>query len=292
MFRCQGCSARLKVPDESADKRVACANCAAVNVVPAAGVAFEVVDDEPAPVEDELEEDDRPPKKRKASAKKAGPPVGLLIGVGVGVVMVVGLVAYLLVSGKATGPGGILGPSAPAGYSVVGSSAIGVKMFLPGEVRGDYVRRGDRDGAPDPNYYSAHGMKGDPTGQMTARRSPGFKPAATPDQLFAAYEQAAFVNRPRKFEVFGKKAVTLGGKPGLEFRVKELPDLWDDTPENAKFFKASNDREVRRVEQEGRFFAILVTVNEEWTYVISIERRAKAVDDETVKTVSDSIRFN
>jgi hypothetical protein len=164
-------------------------------------------------------------------------------------------------------------------------------VFLPGQVRGTFVRQGGPDGPPNPDMYAAHGEAQDTQVGLSALRTPGFTPGTSPEQLLDAYQKAHFVRKPWKYDVTGHRPVTLGGRPGLEVRIKEKPDLWNDTPQKAEFFKDKNRKEEERVAREGIYSVALVVTNGEWTYVIAVSRKKAEPDPETVKTVSDSIRF-
>ncbi|MBX9582338.1 MAG: zinc-ribbon domain-containing protein, partial [Gemmataceae bacterium] len=98
LLTCPDCSARMRAPDAAAGKVVRCPKCQARIPVPTAAPAFEVVeppdievDDEPVRPKPRRErerdrepERDRPARKAKRKpTRSAGPPVGLLVGLGV-----------------------------------------------------------------------------------------------------------------------------------------------------------------------------------------------------------------
>ena len=164
-------------------------------------------------------------------------------------------------------------------------------MFLPGQVSGSYVRKGGPEGPPDPNHYVARSESGGVSAEIAAYRAPGFKPGISEAQLLEAYEKS-FVTKPLKYDVTDKKQATLGGQTGLEIHVTEKPDLWDDTPDKAQFFKDKNDQERERIAREGKRIVTFVVVKGEWSYVIQLVGKVQEPDAVTVKTVADSITFN
>lgn len=244
--------------------------------------------------DDDEEEDDRPRKgkgKRKAAARK-GPPLPLLIGGGVGAVVLIGVVLFF-VFGRSTGPGGAFGPATPAGYTAFRESGIGLAVFLPGQASGSYVRQGGPNGPPNPDQYVGHSSSGRHDVHFAAHRKAGYKPGSGADELFGAFEKGGFfLSVPRKYDVIAREPVTLGGKQGLKVVVKEKPDLWDKTPQDAEFFKDSNQRERDRVAKDGVSCVAYVVPSGEWLYLINIAAKGGDPDPEVLKTIAESIKVD
>lgn len=297
---CPQCKNPINAPDSAAGKTITCWKCSTAMSVPIPDA--DVVDEPPRraakvigtkskPRLDDDDDDDRP--VRRKPAKKGGSPVLLIALIGGGVLLLGGAAVggYLLFGGKKAGlAGGLVGGKAPPGYSSVGDSGCGCRLFLPGNGTGNYARTGPDPNSPiNRNIYVA--MSHD-EGMFVANRTPGFQPGTNEDQFLKTFEQTHFIVKPRKFDIANKKMITVAGKPALQFTLVEKPDIWDDTPMNAEFFRDKNNKEKDRVAKEGRRTVVIVTANGEWSYVISLTRKLEEPGTETIKTVVDSVTFN
>lgn len=271
---CPQCKNPVNAPDSAAGKTITCWKCSTAMSVP-------------IPEADE----DRP--VRRKPAKKGGSPVMLIALIGGGVLLLGGgaVGGYLLFGGKKAGlAGGFVGAKAPPGYSSVGDSGCGCRLFLPGNATGNYARSGPSPKSPiNPNLYLA--MSQD-EGMFVANRTPGFQPGTNEEQLMKAFDKTPFVIKLRKFDIANKKMIALAGKPALQFTMIEKPELWDETPAKADFFKDKNSQEKERVAKEGKRMVVIVTANGEWSYVINLTRKREEPSEETIKTVVDSVTFN
>jgi len=263
--------------------------------------------------DDDDGENDRPRRKGRKAAKKGGFPLWIpLVGGGV-LLIAVAVVLFLFVfnkqdAGSGSGGGGGGGSretggggggsgnpqtGPPAGFSKITVSDFSV--FLPGDVKGSFVRKGGPNGPPDPDSYVVNGGRPfemiENAPSLHAFRRAGFTALIDISEGKKLYASGTFISRPWKYEVVSSEELQLGGKPGAKLVIKEVPDLWDDTPQNAEFFKDKNDMERARVAKEGRYAVVLIASNGEWTYLIAIESSAKMPDLGKVKIVIDSIKF-
>ena len=302
---CPQCRNPVNAPDSAAGKTITCWKCSTAMSVPIpdadlvsprrGSVAAKKskpridVDDD-----DDDRENDRPTRRPKP-AKKSKSPVWLVAGIGGGVLLlgILAVAGYLLLSGKAGVAGGIIPGKAPPGYSNVGEVGVRCRAFIPGNAKGNYARTAQDPNSPiNPNLYvaTAHDES-----SFVAHRTPGFTPGTSEEQLMKRYEEQQFFLRMgmwmQKWEIRNKKMITVGGQPALQFTVVEQPNLWDDTPHKADFFRDKNDKEKERVAREGKQMVVIVTTNGEWTYLIGIIRTLKEPDPETVRTVIESVTF-
>ncbi len=252
--QCTNCSAKLNAPDSAAGKRVKCPKCAKRIVVPK--VDDDVEDDDTAPRktvnsvvakksvpiepeddderprkktrrrEEENDEDERPRKKTKADSKnkKGGVPWWVFAIAGVGLVGVIGVVATLVLTGgkpgALIGPGGVLGPTSPAGYTAVRDPEGGFTIFLSGEAKKVNASfNGQNVGELGQHGWATVSGDADPDGKRAtiwSRNLPtGFNPGT--DQiglmkLLLNVDPGATDNK--RFEVVGQRAVMIAGLPG------------------------------------------------------------------------------
>lgn len=300
---CPQCRNPVNAPASAAGKTITCWKCSTVMSVPIPDA--DVVDEPPRRaakvigtkskprLQDDDDDDDDRPVRRKPAKKSGTSPVLLLALIGGGVLLLGGVAVggYLLFGGKKAGlAGGLIGGKAPPGYSSVGDSGCGCRLFLPGNASGNYARFGPSPKSPiNPNLYLA--MSQD-EGMFVANRTPGFQPGTNEDQFMNAFGKMPFLSKPRKFDIANKKMITVAGKPALQFTMIEKPNLWDDKPENAEFFREKNDQEKDRVAKEGKRIVMIVTTHGEWSYVISLMRKLEEPSPDTIKTVVDSVTFN
>lgn len=255
--------------------------------------------------EDEDDFDDRPTRKsgrKEPTTKKGGIPVWVFaVAGGAALLVVAGVVAVLVAfGGKPTGPGGILGPSAPAGYTAVREPAGGFAVFLPGATSKVDVKIKNVDGAKLGHHaWAGHSGGGfDAKGPeldvwVWSRPIPaGFNPGTDPDQLLtllAVYEHDAqsgntFIER------VGQRAVTLGGKPGAEFKLKQKPHLMSKPGDNG-FFADHDREEMERIAREGLHHVFYVTHNGKQVFIVRVSRRQSPPPDDVLKTIADSFSF-
>lgn len=295
---CPQCKNSVNAPDSAAGKTITCWKCSTAMSVP---IPEADVVDEPPPraakaigtnSKPQLDDDDDRPVRRKP-AKKGGSPVPLIALIGSGVFLLGGAAVggYFLFGGKKAGlAGGLLGTKAPPGYSSVGDSGCGCRLFLPGNASGNYARSGLTPKSPiNPNLYLAISLD---EGLFVANRTPGFQPGTNEDQFMKAFDKMPFVIKPKKFDIANKKMITIAGKPAMRFTIIEKPDIWKETQKNAEFFREKNEQEKDRVAKEGKRIVVIVTANGEWSYVISLTRILEEPSTETINTVLDSVTFN
>jgi hypothetical protein len=295
---CPNCKNPINAPETAAGKTITCWKCSTVMSVPIPDA--DIVDEPPrratkiigAKSKPSLDGDDDLTIHRKTSKKSGVSPVLLLTLIGGGVLLLGGVAmgGYLIFGGKKAGlADGFIGAKAPPGYSSVGDSGCGCRLFLPGNGTGNYARIGPNPKSPiNPNLYLA--MSED-EGMFVASRTPGFQPGTNENQFMKAFNKMPFLSKPRKFEIANKKMITVAGKPALQFTMIEKPDIRDDTPKNAEFFKVQNEQEKERVAKEGKRIVMIVTAHGEWSYVISLTRKLEEPSPDTIKTVLDSVTF-
>ena len=299
---CPQCRNPVNAPDSAAGKTITCWKCSTAMSVPipeadvvdeAPRRAAKVIGTKSKPRLDDDDDDDNDRPVRRKPAKKSGSPVPLIALIGGGVLLlgVVAMGGYLLFGGKKAGlAGGLIGGKAPPGYSSVGDSGCGCRLFLPGLGTGSFAHKGMDASSPiNPNLYVAACQD---EAMFVASRTPGFTPGTSEDQLMKLFEKYPFVVKFKKYDIASKKMISVNGKPGLQFTMIEKPDLWNDTPQNAEFFRDANNREADRVAKEGKRTVVIVTVNGEWGYVITISRNLADPDAHTIKTVLDSVTYN
>lgn len=301
---CPQCRNPINAPDSAAGKTITCWKCSTAMSVPIPDA--DVVDEPPRRAAKVIvtkskprlddDDDDNRPVRRKPAKKTGTSPLLLIALIGGGILLLGGVAVggYLIFGGKKAGlAGGLIGGKAPPGYSSVGEVGVRCRAFIPGNAKGNYARTAQDPNSPiNPNLYVAMAHE---ESSFVANRTPGFTPGTSEDQLMKRYEDQQFFTRvgmwSRKTEIRNKKMITLAGQPALQFTLVEKPDLWDDTPQNAEFFKDKNEKEKERVAREGKQMVVIVAVNGEWTYLIGIVRKLQEPDPETVKTVIDSITF-
>jgi Zn-finger nucleic acid-binding protein len=309
VVNCPSCDARVTAPHSAVGKRVKCPKC---------GTGIAVTDDEDddrlvksrrrdeddedddrprrkarrRDDDDEDEDDDRP-RRKKSAGKKGGPPVILFVAIGGGLLVlgVAVVVLFVLFRGNPKGPGGVFGPSAPAGYTAVREPAGGFAVFLPGMTSKVDVKINNQDGAKL-GHYGWAGIDGGSDQQVWAWSRPvpaGFNPGTDPDglvKLLAAYEHDAQPGNDR-YEVVGKRAVTLGGKPGVEVRLKQKPHLMSQPGDNG-FFAERDKEETERVARDGEHHVFYVTHNGKQVFIIHVSQRKSFPADDVLKTIADS----
>jgi hypothetical protein len=252
--------------------------------------------------DDEDEEDDRPRRKKKTAAKKGGVPVVLLAALGGGALLLLigGVVLFLVFNGKPTGPGGVFGPSAPAGYTAVREPAGGFALFLPGLTSKVDVKIRDQPGGPLGHHaWAGHAGGGfDAKGPeyevwvwsrpMPNGANAGTDPAAL-TALLAAYEHHV---QPANngYEVVSSKPMTLGGKPGVEIRLRQKPNLMGK-PGDDGFFAERDREETERVARDGEHHVFYVTHTGKKVFIIHVSQRKGFPADDVLKTIADSFSF-
>ncbi len=254
---------------------------------------------------DEDDEDERP-RKKKVAAKKKGVPIWIFAVGGVGMLAVIGIAigAVVMLSGGKPGapgalggPGGALGPSTPAGYTAVRETDGGFAVFLPGDAKktnakfngqnvselGHFGWKVDavRDDDPDGKQAGAHSRP------LPVGAKPGTDQAALMQLLT---EIDSFVTDSEKIAVVSKRAVTLGGKPGLEVKVKEKAQQRGKPGETGVWTEI--DREEReRVAKAGLHTVTYFTHDGKRIYSIRISQKRAFPSDDVLKIIVESFSF-
>ena len=139
---CPGCKTSLKLGDDMRGRKVRCTHCDKGLNIPAANGKLRDEEEE----EERDEEEERPAKKKKKKKKK-GAPVGLLVGIGVGVLLLlivggVGATAYFLRENTAK-------PALPGP----------VAQNKDGDAKGGQAKDGQPDGWVPPQRVVVPGIK-------------------------------------------------------------------------------------------------------------------------------------
>ncbi len=178
---------------------------------------------------------------------------------------------------------GALDPSPPVGFSVAKSRDGGYRVFLPGPVQAVRFTVGQGvTEAQAPSPYGHLGWGGDVQVSVTSRLvPPGSNPGATPDELVELMKRSGGwrYDAPwyTRFEV---APATIGGRPGVEVRVKDKPDWMDaDRPEQA--------REAKDV----RSTVLLFTTDGKRSYLIELTKTDSYFEAGWVETVRASFTF-
>jgi hypothetical protein len=330
---CAGCNARLHAPDNTAGKAVKCSQCAAVVPVPVADAGYEVVD-APRPVAravaarpvrdagevrsarrpraiDEDEDDDRPRRRKAKGKKKGGVPVWVF-AVGGGLLLVVGVVAVVMAGfgRKVQVPGGeMLGISAPSGFSTVGDSDGGFRVYLPGQVRKNKVlKTGLPPGWIRCDYSGSNGDIKVTADSIKPERN--FDSGTSPEELYALflkwYRPADIAME--KDRIVTKTPITLDGKPALEVRVRKMKEEIVSQRDKDRLSGPPNaPPEIRkRIEESHRQLiqagaALLTGPNRRDVYyiatdgrrmvVIQLETRDEYPSDGILNTIRESFKF-
>ena len=257
--------------------------------------------------DDDDDEEERPRKKKNATAKKKGVPVWAFAIAGVAFVAVIGVVAALvLIGGKPespgtpgalAGPGGTLGPSTPAGYTAVRETDGGFAVFLPGDAKktnakfngqnlselGHFGWKVDevRDDNPD----------GKQAGASSRPLAAGAKPGTDQNALMQLLTEIdSFVTESEKIAVVSKRAVTLGGKPGIEIKVKEKAKQRGKPGDNG-FWDKYDLEERERVAKDGMFTVTYFTHDGNRMYSIRISQKRAFPSDDVLKIIAESFSF-
>lgn len=246
MARCPECGERL--PDRQAKRLYRC---------PACRVLLDEAD------EDEFEADDaylQRSRSRSRGESNVALWITLAVGGGVGVVLLLGVVVFLLVRDNQAAqinlnpppgvewPGQPLdprtagspqrvappGPPAPAGYSVAGSQPDGFRVVLPGTVavQNQTVHR---VGMPPVGWagespisrrtvFRARQNAGLDSTAYSVKPTGGRPAGNTPDALWNALADQESIAETTWSEVERKTPTELGGRPALEVRVFENRD--------------------------------------------------------------------
>ncbi len=286
---CPSCDTRVTAPHSAVGKRWKCPKC---------GTGIAVPDDEDdRPVksrrrDDDDEDDDRPRRKKAAGKKKGGPPVVLFVALGGGLLLVLGIATALILylfGGKPTGPGGVFGPSAPAGYTAVREPAGGFAVFLPGVTNKVDVKINNVDGAKL-GHHGWAGIVGANDQQVwvwSRPIPPGLNPGTDPEglvKLLAVYEHHV-ASANRSYETVSQRAVTLGGKPGV--KLKEKPNLMGQPGDNG-FFARRDQEETERVAKDGEHHVFYVTHTGKQVFIIHVSQRKGFPADEVLKIIAES----
>jgi hypothetical protein len=246
--------------------------------------------------EDEDEGDDSRPRRGKAK-KKGGVPVWVFAAGGGGVLLTIGaVVAVLTFGGKEGGGGlggGVFGKSPPPGFSDVGDSASGFRVFLPGQVL--QARMADaaaREQATANDISMWVGVTRDDDISATSMRPPGnFTPGTSPEQLENMLARYQGVGKGVNTKVVSKTPLTLGGQPALEVRTKYVPSEFPinpNTPEWAR--KQARENQERQV-REAAHTVLYITTDGKRIITLKLMRKGQFIDDATLKIVTDSFEF-
>jgi hypothetical protein len=267
---CPSCWAR--VPESSAGKRLKCAKC---------GERFDP--------DDEEDVDEDRPRKKKTAAKKSGPPVWIFAVAAGAVLLAITAVVVAVFVFKGKGGAGGLDPlgvldSPPAGYTTVKDSAGGFRLYLPGQPRKGQININGRAVSDDERvgWRSFTGGFGQPQVDFTvnsARLPPNTQ--AGPDQLEQLLPLAdSSYEGGKNHEVVSRTPVTLDGKPALEIRTREHPELRrNDKPPPPEEF-AKRDHTVYYVTSTGTRVIVL-----------SIRMKGPPADDQMLRTIRDSFKL-
>jgi hypothetical protein len=332
----------LNAPDASAGKRVKCPKCGETIPVPEAESDFEVVDHEPAPPrpakpvvarkleddeddrprkksrrrDEEDEDDDRPRKKKGGDKKKGGPPIVLLaaIGGGVALLAIVGTILFFVFGGKPTGPGGLLGPSTPPGYTAVNDSEGGFQVFLPGTVVKSTVDVGDQNRKLGVESSAYAGQDGQTSVRAVSVKPPtGTVPGDSPEQLFSSVPGV----NAKWYTIVSKESITLDGKPALLVKVKDNKNWMDDGRkdpadmppppglqgeqlkdwlEMQAEMKRTRDEIKKDIDRDRSaqpvvHYVYLITTDRKRVITITIQKPNEFPGEDVLKTVRDSFRF-
>ncbi len=262
--------------------------------------------------DDEDNEDERPRKKKKAAVKKKGLPVWMFAAGGVGLLAIIGIgiaAVVLLTGGKHGGPsatngtngtgapGGTVGPSTPAGYTAVRETDGGFAVFLPGDAKKTNAKFNGQNVSELGHFkWAVDAVRDDdPDGKQAAAASrplpPGAKPGTDQNALMRLLTEIdSFVTESEKLAVLSKRMVTLGGKPGIEVKVKEKAQQWGKPGETGVWTEI--DREEReRVAKAGLHTVTYFTHDGKRIYSIRISQKKAFPTDEELKIVVDSFSF-
>ena len=258
------------------------------------------------------DEDDRPRRRRKNGADKRKPSPVLLIGIGVGALVLIGLLGggayFLLGSGEEKSPQEefVSSRTAPQGWSEVGNKELAMRVFLPGNVKGDFsehakpkdYKLGDKvETYFDKNQYTAQergaGRSEGLTAKLIGSRSPGFRPGSSQAELLAEFEKHRLfwgINN----EVVKSVPITCGGKQGLRIYVEEKPHLMQpNSGAPAGFFAEHDARETARINKKGLHGVAYVFANGEWSYVVGLSQsNGQPIPEDVQKTVEESFEFD
>ena len=273
---CPNCAAKLNVPETVLGKSIACPKCKERFAVPKPVEDFEVLDEDEAPkspskakprslddalagmkptkskpkvVEDEDDDEEERPRTRSKSRKSVGKPAKksnktlLFVAGGVTAMMLLvcgaGGLFFLLRPGSHGG--GILGPSAPEGWSVASSGAGGYTILLPGIAKGmpsqaesdaAALKEGAKilvkssAGTLDSHATAGGGYADGLFGKISAEELAAGQ--AAPTTVEAAYkllETQKITIGASFFKIESRTMVTLDGVQAGEFRVRDNKPL-------------------------------------------------------------------
>lgn len=120
---------------------------------------------------------------------------------------------------------------------------------------------------------------------MPAGLNPGTDPGGML-QALAGYEHAAQPGNGQ-YELVSQKAVTLGGKPGAEFRLKQKPNLMGKGGDD-DFWKNHDREETERVARDGEHHVFYVTHTGKRLYIIHVSQRKGFPADDVLRVIADS----
>ncbi len=246
--------------------------------------------------DEEDDEDDHPRKKKAASKKKGGIPIWVFALAGAAALAVVGVIAVVVLTGGKPGalggPGGVLGASTPAGYTAVCETDGGFAVFLPGEAKKVQATMNGQNVAELGHHgWSRVNEIDGKQASAWSRTLPqgGFVPAtdaAALMQLLRQHDNYAWADSPST-EMVSQRAITLGGKPGLEVKYKEKARLMGK-PGDDGFFKETDRKELDRVAKEGRHTVVYITHDGKKVYIISVSQKLAFPANDELKIVADS----
>ena len=244
-----------------------------------------------------------PRKKTRAGSKnkKGGVPWWVFAIAGVGLVGVIGVVATLVLTGgkpgALIGPGGVLGPTSPAGYTAVRDPEGGFTIFLSGEAKKVNASfNGQNVGELGQHGWVTVSGDADPDGKRAtiwSRNLPtGFNPGT--DQiglmkLLLNVDPGA--TDTKRFEIVGQRAVTIAGLPGLESKVKQKAQLWSQ-PGDKGIWKEKDQEELEKIAKEGRCFVTYITHNGKKSFVIVVSQQRAFPSDDMLKIITESFSIH
>ncbi len=306
--KCPKCSTPILVPAAENDFEI-------VDVEPRRPVIpavkkppVEIVDED-----DEVDEEERPrKKKKKAAVKKKGLPVwtfavggvGLFALIGIGVAAVVlltggkhggsGTTSATNGSGGPAGPGGAIVPSTPAGFTAVRETDGGFAVFLPGDAKKTNPKFNGQSVSELGHFgWAVDAVRNDdPDGKQAGAQSrplpPGAKTGTDQNTLMRMLTEIdSFVTESEKLAVVSKRMVTLGGKPGIEVKVKEKAQQ-RGTPGETGVWTEIDREERERVAKAGLHTVTYFTHDGNRIYTIRISQKKAFPTDDELKIVVDS----
>jgi hypothetical protein len=212
----------------------------------------------------------------------------LIAGGGVFACLAVAVVLYFVVFREESTAGGLLGKSPPSGYSQVPGHAAGFTCYLPGQSRsirvffngvpgeqaGIYSWEGQMPGNDGPNRHAS---------ATSHRLSGAYVLGNTAEELFTELKKHDPKLNSDFFYELSKNAITMDGKGALELRYKQKATEFG--------VPVTDPAKLAKNEREGEKGVYLVTTDGRRFFIIKLSLDGAAIDEEIIRTVSESFRF-